>query len=554
MTASTEAHSAARLDPLGVAGASFDLSGLLDRLAERMDTGIAAFDERGSTTYGELREQSRRLARALAGMGVTRGDRVGLLAGNGIDWLTVAFAASYAGATLIPFSTWSTRAELQFLINDADCKVLFVTRDFGGRDFTDDVAAVTDWGGPSLISLGEDGADGSAGSDRFIPLQRVLAGAGEDAAAPTTSADPDDDAMILYTSGSTNHPKGVRLTQAGVVENGLHIGDRMGLRPGDRVLVPVPLFWAFGGCNALPAALTHAATLILPARFDPAQALDLIERHGCTAIYTLPAITSALLRHPEFRLERVASLRTGLTIGTPEDFRLASDRLGVSELCNIYGATETYGNCAVTWHHWPKSRRAVCQGPLLPGQQIRFRNSETGALCAENETGLAEVSGRISPGYFGQSEAVNDTAFTEDGFYRTGDLGRLDSNGAFVFVGRASEMIKRAGINVSPAEVEDALMQADGVDAAAVTGAPDPERGECIVAFVVGATVKLETLQAHCRAVLSKYKQPDRIEVIDALPLTSTGKLQRKAVKAMAEALQEGAKASGRIEARGTVS
>jgi fatty-acyl-CoA synthase len=551
MIAPTHIFASTRLDPLGIAGASVGLSGLLDRLADKMGSGLAAIDENASITYSELHSRSRALAQALTDMGVTRGERVGLLAGNGIDWLTVAFASSYAGAVLIPLSTWSTRAELDFLLADAACKVVFVTKDFGGRDFTVDIAAVVGPSGPRLISLGVE--SGSIEGDRFTPLSGILSGVGGGAHLHMTPAEPEDDAMVLYTSGSTSHPKGVRLTQSGVVENGLHIGDRMGLCPGDRVFVPVPLFWAFGGCNALPAAMTHGATLVLPARFEAGQALALVQQDACTAIYTLPAITSALLRHPHFSMDRVQSLRTGLTIGTPEDFRLATDKLGISELCNIYGATETYGNCAVTWHHWPKARRAVCQGVPLPGQNLRFRNRETGVLCAEGETGLVEVSGRVSPGYFGQSESANSAAFTEDGFYRTGDLGHLDAEGAFVFVGRASEMIKRAGINVSPAEVEDALMQADGVGAAAVTGVPDPDRGECIVAFVVGAGVTLSALQQHCRAVLSKYKQPDRIEMVDELPLTATGKLQRRMVKDMALALQAGGQVSDKAKTGGAV-
>jgi fatty-acyl-CoA synthase len=552
MNAPTENSVSARLDPLGIAGSSVGLSGLLDELAEQMGSNLAAIDEGGSITYSDLRDRSRALVKALGDMGVSRGERVGLLAGNGIDWLTVAFGTAGAGAVLIPLSTWSTRAELAFLIADADCKVVFVTRDFGGRDFTSDVASVVGTSGPRLIPMGGDGS--AVEGDNSTDLSSILADRSASADAQMDKARPDDDAMVLYTSGSTSHPKGVRLTQSGVVENGLHIGDRMGLRPGDRVFVPVPLFWAFGACNALPAAMTHGATLVLPARFEAGQALDLVEQHACTAMYTLPAITSAILRHPDFSIDRVQSLRTGLTIGTPEDFRLATEKLGISELCNVYGATETYGNCAVTWHHWPKSRRDVCQGTVLPGQVIRLRDPDTGKLCADGETGLVEVSGRVSPGYYGQSESANDKAFTDDGFYRTGDLGHLDAEGAFVFVARASEMIKRAGINVSPAEVEDALMQSEWVTAAAVTGALDVDRGECIVAFVVSAEEKLAALQDHCRVVLSKYKQPDHIQIINALPLTATGKLQRKVVREMAVALLADADASKQSATKGAVS
>ncbi|MEJ6770675.1 MAG: class I adenylate-forming enzyme family protein [Paracoccaceae bacterium] len=523
-----------RTNPFEPGESAMSMTAVLDRLAKQMGSGVAAIDEDGSVTFSEMRDRSQTLARVLAGAGVLRGDRIGLLAGNGIDWLTVAFGVAAAGAILVPFSTWSTRDELAYLLSESDCRILFVTSDFEGRDFTTDVAELTPQDGPRLISLE------CRGDARFTPMEVFLGGI---TAVPNTTT-PDDDAMVLYTSGSTSRPKGVRLTRAGVADSGLHIGDRMGLRPGDVVFLPAPLFWAFGGSNALPAALTHGATLVLPSRFEPDQALDLIERHRCTALYTLPAITSALLRHPEFRSERTASLRTGLTIGSPEEFRMARDQLGIPELCNIYGATETYGNCAVTWHHWPANRRAGCQGPMLPGQLVRFRDPETGKLCPSGVTGLAEISGRVSPGYFGQSEVANGAAFTEDGYYRTGDLGYLDAEGAFVFVGRASEMIKRAGINVSPAEVEDALMKAPGVAAAAVTGVPDAEKDERIVAYVVGTGLNRATLNAHCRSALSKYKLPDWIDVVDALPLTATGKLQRKALKQMAIALMKREQAS----------
>jgi fatty-acyl-CoA synthase len=509
---------------LQIEGQVNSMTELLDRLAERMGTSLAAIDEGGSITYIDLRERSRALARALARQGVTRGDRIGLLAGNGIDWLVVAFAGAAAGGTVVPFSTWSTSSELSFLITDAECKALFISSNFSGRDFTQDLAKLVPENGPRLISIG------AGGNERFTPLNDFVAEGGAD----FIQAEADYDAMILYTSGSTSRPKGVRLTQSGVVENGLRIGDRMGLQPGDRVLLPVPLFWAYGGCNALPAAMTHGATLVLPSRFDASQALDLIERHHCTAIYTLPAITSSLLRHAEFRPARTESLRTGLTIGSPEDFRLASERLGIPELCNIYGATETYGNCAVTWHHWPVSRRASCQGPMLQGQMVRFRDPETGDLCPPGKTGLAEVSGRVSPGYFGQSESSNAEAFTKDEYYRTGDLGHLNNEGDFVFVCRATEMIKRAGINVSPAEIEDVLMQVSGVSEAAVTGVSNPARGELIVAYVVSEGLDCAEIEAHCRTSLSQYKLPDRIEITTSLPLTATGKLQRSVLRQMA--------------------
>jgi fatty-acyl-CoA synthase len=212
--------------------------------------------------------------------------------------------------------------------------------------------------------------------------------------------------------------------------------------------------------------------------------------------------------------------------------------LGAERLCNIYGATETYGNCCVTSAAWPVEKRAQCQGEPLPGNELRFVDPETGAAVAPGQPGLVEVRGYISPGYCGASADQNAKAFTADGFYRTGDVGRLDESGASVFVARNTEMIKRAGINVSPAEVDN-LLTHPLVAQAAVVGAADADRGEAIIAFVVPASpsLKAEDLVAHCRSIASKYKVPDRIILQDALPLTSTGKLQRRALKEAAQSL-----------------
>ena len=158
----------------------------------------------------------------------------------------------------------------------------------------------------------------------------------------------------------------MRLQHYAVIENGFHIGERMRLSPDDRVLLAPPLFWAYGAINALPATLTHGAALVLQPRFEPGAWIDMVERHRVTAVYTLPSITGTVLRHPGFARERVASLRTGLMIGSPEEVRIAAEELGASEICNIYGSTETYGNCAVTLCDWPLARR-------MEGQGRRFR-------------------------------------------------------------------------------------------------------------------------------------------------------------------------------------
>ena len=515
------------------------LPGLIRWLAAEHGDAPAVLTSDARLSFAELDASASEIAACIRATGLGRGARVGLLLGNGPDWLKICFGASMAGAVVVPLSTWSTRDELAFLLGDARIELLFAPSDFGSRDFGADLVEIAAAGqaAPRVILMGQARHGFQAFADFLTGVEPM---------GDLLHDQSGDDALILYTSGSTSAPKGVRLVHGHVLENGFHIGERQGLRAGDRVFLSAPLFWSYGGANALPAAFTHAAALVLCEKFEAAKALDLIAHHACTGIYTLPAMTNAMVRSPAFRRDLTKTLRTGVTIGGVEDFTLAVETLGVPELCNVYGATETYGNCAVTSYDWPVVRRASCQGVPLPGHQMRFRDRETGAVLPLGETGLVEVRGRVSPGYSGASSALNDAVFTRDGYYRTGDVGYINADGAFVFVGRDTEMIKRSGINVSPAEVEDVMRQFPAVGQCAVVGVPDAELGELIVAYVVvdaGLAVDLSALDAHCRQRLSKYKLPDHVELCDALPLTATGKLQRKDVKAMAVAVMAGRRA-----------
>ena len=515
---------------------------LLCEQSERTPRATAVVSRGASVTYAELLVRARAVAASLRALGIKRGDRVGGLLCNRVEWIELAFGAGAAGATFVPLSTWSTRNELEFLLADSQIRLLVSHARFGDRDYAADMAALVpelargDRSArfPELAAVVLIEPDASASFARYDDLARPGSVGGD--APPGFAASASDDALIVYTSGSSATPKAVGLKHFGVIENGFNIGERMALGPDDRVLLAAPLFWSYGCANALSATFTHGATLVLQERFEPAGAIELIEEFGCTAIYTLPGMTKAITTHPEFAPARVKTLRTGLTIGTPQEFLFAVNALGAAQLCNIYGATETYGNCCVTSCRWPLERRAICQGEPLPGNELRFVDVESGAPLQPGEIGLVEVRGYVTAGYSGASSDQNASAFTPDGFYRTGDVGRLDENGAFVFVGRNTEMIKRAGINVSPAEVEDILLSHAGVGQAAVVGVADPERGELVVAFIVPANpnVSEAELIAHCRGVASKYKVPDRIVIQPSLPFTVTGKLQRRQLKQMA--------------------
>jgi fatty-acyl-CoA synthase len=519
---------------------------LLCEQAGRFPRHVAVICGERAASYRDLADGAGRIGAALRANGIGRGDRIGILLDNRLEWLEACFGASALGVVAVPFSTWSKPGELAYLLADSGVDALIALNAFGGQDFAASLAALVPEASAAMpgrwrsrdyphlhliVMLGGDVAPGWIGYDEFRAAAPLEAG---------EWASPDDDALVLYTSGSSARPKAVRLQHFAVIENGFAIGERMGISPDDRVLLAPPLFWAYGACNALPATLSHGAALVLEGRFDAGEWIGLVERHRCTAVYTLPSITGAVLRHPDFRPERVASLRTGLMIGSPEEVRVAAEDLGAAQICNIYGATEIYGNCCVTPNDWPLDRRMAGQGPALPGVTLRIVDPESGRAVPSGETGTLEVAGYVTPGYCGASAEHNGAAFTADGYFRTGDLGFVDEAGGFHFVARGTDIIKRAGINVSPAEIESLLLQHPAVAQAAVVGAAWGERGEAIVAFVVAkpaAELTADKLRAHCRALASSYKVPDRIEIRATLPVTETGKLFRRALREEAERL-----------------
>lgn len=502
---------------------SRDLGTLLREQAARLDTHPALIGMGQTIGYAALAERAARIAAFFASRGVRRGDRIGLLMNNRPEWVETFFGAAMAGAAVVAFSTWSKHDELAYLIADSGIRLLVTLDQFSGQNFAADLRTIEV---PDVVMLGDDPG--------WLPYRAMLDIAPGEA---SDASHPDGDAIIIYTSGSSSRPKSVPLSHRGIIENGFNIGERQGYTAGDRVLLAPPLFWSYGSANALSAVLTHGATLVLQARFEPGEALDLIEQHRCTALYTLPAITAALTAHPEFRPARTASLRTGLTIGAPQDVVTAAEVLGAHDICNVYGQTETYGNCCVTWHHWPLERRAACQGPPLPGVTIRIVDETTGAALPPGQVGLIEVKGHVMRGYVGASANQTEAAMTADGFFRTGDMGELTATGDIRFIGRTTEMIKKAGINIAPAEVEDVLMRHPSVSLAGVVGVPDATQGELIAAFIVpmpGQTVTEAALVAHCRNLASVYKVPDFVAFRDALPVTATGKLLRRDLKTLA--------------------
>ena len=504
--------------------------GLIDELARRLPDREALVGSGERYTYRQLRDEMRRTARALHVLGVRRGDKVAILMGNRPEWIVAALAITTLGGVMVGVNTWATLRELEYILAHSDAKLLVTAERFLKHDYRAMLQEIA----PRLPLLERIvcvADEVPAGWLRYADLTALGAPVPEAAVdAAQAAVAPADVAYLLYTSGSTSTPKGVQLQHYALIENMWQIGERQRVTERDRLWLAVSLFWGLGCENALFNLLTHGGCVVLQEHFDAGEALALIERERCTMFYGTPNMAQALHEHPDRVRRDLSSLRGGATIGTPEQIMRVVE-LGAREICNIYGLTETYGNCNVTDAAAPLEERLTTLGRPLPGVDQRIVDPEAGKVLPPGEVGEIRVKGYVTLGYY-KDPARTAESFDEHGYFRTGDLGWADADGRLHFRGRLKEMVKTGGINVAPVEVEEILMTHPGVQLAFVTGVPDPVCDEALAAVIVpkaGVTISESDLTAFCRESLAAYKVPKlvRFAAEHELPLTTTGKLQK---------------------------
>ncbi len=519
------------------------LPDLLDEMVSRYPRREAIVAGEQRLTYAQFQEQVRQLAKGLLRLGVRRGDKVALLMGNRAEWLLVDFAVASLGATLVALSTWSTARELEYVLRHSDATTLILVDCFLRSDYMAMLAEIC----PELPSA----ALGGLRSQRLPELRRVvclgersyagtyrfedlwdLCGAVADAEleAVRGQVDPADIAYILYTSGTTATPKGVQLQHYGLIENMFNIGERQHLTEADRLWLAVSLFWGLGCENALFAVMTHGGCIVLQEHFEPGEALRLMEREACTVYYGTPNMTQALFEHRDRPRHNLRALRTGATIGSPQAIQMAID-LGATQICNVYGLTECYGNCSLTDAEDPLEVRLHTIGRPLPGVEIKIVDPATRRPLPTGGVGEICIRGYLTPGYYKDPEK-NAAAFDQEGYLLSGDLGSFDGDGRLRFRGRIKDVVKTGGLNVSPLEVEEILMAHPKVDQAHVVGVPDERKEETLAAVVAlkeGESASAEELRAFCLGRLAAFKVPQHFRFWKRgdFPLTATGKVQK---------------------------
>jgi fatty-acyl-CoA synthase len=506
------------------------LPDLLDEMAARYPDREAVVGGNERLTYAEYRTRARRLAKGLHRLGVRRGHKVALLMDNRTEWLLTDFAVQLLGATLVAVSTWSRQRELEYVLRHSDASTLVTMDRCRGQDYLamlDEIGRDRLPGLRRVVALRAHGKD-TTPFDEISKRGARVTDAVIDACQRAVT--PDDVAYILYTSGTTSTPKGVQLQHRGLIENMFSIGERQHLTPDDRMWMGISLFWGFGCENALLAVMTHGGSIVLQAEFDAGEALALIERERCTVYYGTPNIALALWEHPDRARRDLSSLRTGAAIGSPQAMQMVMD-LGAREICNVYGLTECYGNCAVTDAHDPVDVRLHTVGRPLPGMELRIVDPATRRPLPPGEVGEILIRGYLTPGYY-KDVAKNAEAFDANGWFVSGDLGLIDEDGRLHFRGRIKEMVKTGGINVAPLEVEEILLTHPQVEQAHVVGLPDPRKEEVLAAVVVlksAGAASADELRDFCRKALAAFKVPQHFRFVtrEELPLTASGKVQK---------------------------
>ncbi|RVD32293.1 fatty-acid--CoA ligase, partial [Mesorhizobium sp. M4A.F.Ca.ET.020.02.1.1] len=368
-----------------------------------------------------------------------------------------------------------------------------------------------------------------------------MASAGVAGSTPPLACSPDDPLLIQYTSGTTSFPKGVVLTHRNMLANAYFSGLRMGLRPADRFHSARPFFHVAGTTLSILSVLQHAATLVSMDRFEAGEALRLMESERCTHFSGNDTMALMLLNHAD-RARRKLSLRGAWLAASPTIVRRVIDELGASECVVGYGLSEASPNVAQSCFWEPEEIRVSAAMRLEPGVSVRIRLAN-GSDAEVGETGEILVRGwNVMLGYFDKPKETAET-LDASGWLATGDLGSLDGSGRLTFLGRAKEIIRVGGENVSPADVENALHRHPSIRQAAVVGVPEERLVEVPAAFVIlneGQAVDAEEIKAWAKGEMAGFKVPRHVWIVDsfeAIGMTASSKIQKKQLAAHARGL-----------------
>ncbi|MET0452532.1 MAG: AMP-binding protein [Mycobacterium sp.] len=479
-------------------------------------------DSARTWTFSQLETAAIVVARALL-TEFEPGDRIAVWSTNRPEWVLLQFGVALAGMTLVTVNPAYNRQEAEFVLTHSRSVAVFVEPNVRSRDLLQvahdvrsacprlhSVISLNDW--DQFIAR-------AGGGPRELPLVR-----------------PVDPAQIQYTSGTTGVPKGALLAHHGLVLNGKLYATTIGANSDDVWINPMPLFHTAGCGLVTLGALQTGGTHVLPPTFDPDLVLDLFAQHRGTVFLSVPTMLIRVLQAHSQRRRDITHWRLATLGGAHvpvELVRRAETELNVSVGIG-YGQTESSPYIAHTRPRDPHHQWERTVGQPLPFVEVKISDMNTGEPTAIDTSGEICTRGPcVMLGYADNPDATSQTV-DQDGWLHTGDIGTLDAAGYLRIEGRLKDMIIRGGENIYPREVEDVLNRADEVQNAAVVGLPDEEWGEVVAAFIQlrpGSTITPNELENHCRQHLSSFKVPRIWEFVSEFPQTSTGKIQKFALR-----------------------
>ena len=511
----------------------YTLGEFLREAARRFtDREAIVFNEgarRSSWSYTDLDDHASRVARALMSSGLSKGDRVALLMGNRPEWVASAFGIALAGGVLVPVNTYLEGPELEYVLTHSDASMLLMQESLAGHRYDEIISTLLVPKLRDVVSLGSWG----------LFMARAEAVSMSDLDARAASVDMSDDAVIIYTSGTTAAPKGVLHTHAPPCLQSRRFVRHLCLGDGVRAWSAFPLFWTAGFAMVMGATIACGGCLVLQERFEPGEALSLLERERVTTPHAWPHQLAELEQHPDWAGANLSALKhiEGFSsFGRHPSVSVAEDEWSPRA---AYGLTETFTIVTSTPADAAPEIRDHTAGAILPGNAIAIVHPQTGELLPAGTEGEIAVAGAsMMKGYV---KVPREQTFDADGFFHTGDAGYVDDDGYLHWTGRTSDLIKTGGANVSPVEIEMALLHHPSLKAAGAVGVPHETLGQMVVVVAVaqdGARVGEEDVRDFLRGRLASYKIPRRVIFVEESQLSLTGnqKIRPEDLRALARA------------------
>jgi long-chain acyl-CoA synthetase len=493
---------------------SLNLASIVTETAGRLPDNPAVRLNGAELTYAELDDRSARLATLLREKGVERGDRVGVMLPNVLEFPIAYYGVLRAGAVVVPMNVLLKRREIAFYLEDSGAELLLAW-----HGFAEEARAGA--------------ADAGAEPIEVEPASFAATLADLEPTPGLAETDEDDTAVILYTSGTTGKPKGAELTHRNLHRNAdVTCRTTAEISAGDVVLGSLPLFHSFGQTVSMNASLMVGACLTLLPKFDPADALETMQRDRVTHFYGVPTMYGALLHHPGREEFDTSAMRICITGGASmpvEVLRGFEEAFGCLVL-EGYGLSET--SPVSSSNHPDRERKPGSIGTPLEGVEMRVVDEDDNPVT-QGEVGEIVIRGHnIMKGYWQRPDATEEAM--RGGWFHSGDMARMDEEGYFYIVDRKKDLIIRGGYNVYPREVEEVLYEHPKIREAAVVGVPHDEWGEEIGACVVchdGEELSPEEVSGYVKERIAAYKYPRLVWFSDELPKGPTGKILKREIE-----------------------